>query len=271
MLEILTSIPTNPKASIVFAHGICHGAWCWHHFIKFFSSNGFACYAVSYRGHGKSDGKKGGIANNTNDVSAAVEKAIQEFPENKVFLVGHSMGGAVVQKYAGKNHRKLSGLILLASATAPRMPAIKTAVNTLLRTELRNASLKALGWNVSKQNLRQAGFFTGSDKGISDEDMALALDNLENEALRVLFLNLYWRYSKNYSLSCPVFVIGSKTDAYFPEPSLAKTAETYRNAGTKVYYDADYTGICHDMMLDKRWEEVADAMLKFILQEKPLK
>lgn len=269
-LEICTSIPAHPKASVIFAHGICHSAWCWHHFMKYFSSHGFACYAVSYRGHGKSDGKKGWIFNNANDVGEAVERALREFPENKLFLIGHSMGGAVVQKYAGKNHMKLSGLILLASATAPSMPWISTTKGTLTRKELRIAFKKALGCNVSREELRNAGFFTGSDEGIDDEDMALALDQLENEALRVLFMSLYLRYAKNYKLACPVLVVGSKSDAYFPESSLEQTARTYRDAGTVVQIDDGiFNGICHDMMLDKRWKEVADVILKFMLQEIP--
>lgn len=272
MLEILTSIPSNPKASIVFAHGICHGAWCWHHFMDFFSSHSFACYAVSYRGHGKSDGKKGGISDNVDDVSVAVERAIREFPENKLFLVGHSMGGAVVQKYAGKNHSRLSGLILLASATAPKMPRFRTLNETLTRKDLRIAFKKALGCNVSADELKQAGFFTGSDEGIDPKDMALALDHLENESLRVLMRDLFKRYSENNKLSCSVLIVGSKTDAYFPGLSLIQTANTYRDAGTLVLADDIFNGICHDMMLDRQWEKVANAIHNFMLDriKKPL-
>ena len=91
MLEILSSIPEKPVGAIVFAHGICHGAWCWHHFMDFFSSHGYACYALSYCGHGKSDGKKGLIKNNAEDVAEVVEKATgfklvlrQDLAQNKM-------------------------------------------------------------------------------------------------------------------------------------------------------------------------------------------
>lgn len=181
------------------------------------------------------------------------------------------MGGAVAQKYAGKNHDKLSGLILLASATAPRMPKLCTIIKTFLKPSLWRAFRKALGCNVSDKKLRESGFFTGSKDGIDEKDMALALENLENEAPCVLFSDLYKKYSDNYKLSCLVQVVGSKTDAYFPEPSLKKTAEHYRDAGTEVQYYADtqkyyyaFDGICHDMMLDKQWESVAEVILEFI-------
>lgn len=45
------------KGSIVFVHGVCHGAWCWERFLKYFSEKGYNCFALSLRGHGESKGR----------------------------------------------------------------------------------------------------------------------------------------------------------------------------------------------------------------------
>ena len=35
------------KGSIVFVHGVCHGAWCWENFLRDFSDRGYDCFALS--------------------------------------------------------------------------------------------------------------------------------------------------------------------------------------------------------------------------------
>ena len=262
MLEIIREIPDETlKGSIVFAHGICHGAWCWYHFTDFFRSRGYACYALSYRGHGKSDGKKGSLEDNAIDVGCVVDIAFKE-TGYKPYLVGHSMGGAVVQKYAGKNQEKISGLILLASATAPKMPFWKSVKDTFTHKDMRISFWKAVG--IKMKNLRESAFFTGSTEGLDEADYKLAEEKIENESIRVLMFGLYKKYSSNYTIPCKVMVIGSKTDRYFPEPSLKQTRDTYENAGCTVTYIKPFEGICHDMMLDKRWREPAEKILRFI-------
>lgn len=42
----------SPKGSIIFVHGICHGAWCFENFMDFFSENGYESFALNLRGHG---------------------------------------------------------------------------------------------------------------------------------------------------------------------------------------------------------------------------
>lgn len=266
MLEILRTVPSKPKGSIVFAHGICHGAWCWHHYMDFFSSVGYACYAVSYRGHGGSSGKCGGLSKNMEDVRKAVEMARME-TGYKPILVGHSMGGAVAQKYAGAYEDTLSALVLLASATAPKMNIRDTQKSTREKENMKIASDIALGKKdkLKPDQIARAAFFTGSKDGIEEADMNLCIEKLQKES-RLCILGLHHTYTKRYKLSFPVLVIGSDTDAYFPEPSLSATKGIYEDAGTEVSYELLH-GICHDMMLDRRWKESAIKIRDFIEKE----
>ncbi|KAF2313781.1 hypothetical protein GH714_013362 [Hevea brasiliensis] len=51
----------NPP--LVFVHGSYHAAWCWaEHWLPFFSSCGYDCYALSLLGQGESDGPVGSFA-----------------------------------------------------------------------------------------------------------------------------------------------------------------------------------------------------------------
>jgi pimeloyl-ACP methyl ester carboxylesterase len=100
-LEIISKYPAdNPRSTpLLFVHGSCHGAWCWDvHFLDYFAQHGYAAHAVDLRGHGKSEGREKlpwtRIADYVDDVSSAARQLA-----NSPILIGHSMGGFIIQKY----------------------------------------------------------------------------------------------------------------------------------------------------------------------------
>jgi len=104
-LEIISREPEEQRFAtpLLFVHGTGHGAWCWdEHFLPFFAARGFSAHAVSLRGHGKSDirGKLKwvSVANYVDDVFRAASR----LPAKPV-VIGHSLGGLVVQKYLEKH------------------------------------------------------------------------------------------------------------------------------------------------------------------------
>lgn len=258
----------NSKGGIVFVHGICHGAWCWEkYFVPYFSAQGYRCYAVDLRGHGKSKKslKKACLSDYVEDTKEAVGKCIKEIGMHP-YLVGHSMGGAVVQRYLGKYADTVIGAVLFASATAPRMPLIKTLLS-LFNKNLRCAFKVALGckknWSDSVHN---AAFFTGENEAGEKvqriEDTTPYESLLQKESKRVFMVDLFLPYSKNYKIDIPIFVIGSEADAYFPEESLKKTAQKYAEYKEPAYECLKH--LCHDMMIDPSWEIPAELVLEFI-------
>ena len=81
---------TPRKGSIVFVHGGFHDAWCWVNYLEYFANAGFDCYAISLRGHGKSEGheylNKWGLSDYLIDVMQVIETVTE-----KHIFVGHSM------------------------------------------------------------------------------------------------------------------------------------------------------------------------------------
>lgn len=259
----------NPKGFIVLVHGICHGAWCWENFIDFFATEGYQCYAVSLRGHGKSEGRATlnsfTLSDYVEDVKTVVGKCT-----TKPFLIGHSMGGAVVQQYIGKYADTVQGAVLFAPATAPRM----TLWDVMPKNRnLVFATLIAFGWELmfSKEYITQwAAFFTGTDKNGKKvqrvKNTSDYAELLQPESMKVIRELSKADYSDNYSIDIPVFVIGSYADQYFPQKSLEKTATAYAHNGKTALIILDY--LCHDMMLDdyepEAWKASAEPVLAFI-------
>lgn len=263
----------SPKGSILFVHGICHGAWCWKHFMGYFSKNGYECFALNLRGHGdndRSDLKGARLSDYADDVKRCVDYCTAYCAKQglleKPFLLGHSMGGAVVQKYIGRYSDKVKGAVLFASATAPKMPWLKTILS-LRKKNLRTAA--QISWGIAKtdEEVAQSAFF--DNKITSEEEIHQYHELLHKEAWRITFISLYLPYTKNHEVTIPVFVIGSDEDSYFPKKSLGKTADVYTcKENDKRKRLKILEGLCHDMMLDPKRERAAEAVLEFLEQNK---
>lgn len=83
------------------------------HFLHYFSKSGRRAYALSLRGHGRSDGldqiQRWKFSDYTEDVRYIVEQI-----GDPIILVGHSLGGLIVQKLIGSV--PMRAMVLMASA-----------------------------------------------------------------------------------------------------------------------------------------------------------
>lgn len=134
-LELLSAHPppsspsTRKPQTLLFIHGGFGCASVWLPFLTYFSQRGYACYAVSLRGHGES-WKPGYMemvfCTGLKDVAADAEFAIEEvgriqratsesWGERDLVLVGHSAGGGVSQYLLSEMGVRVGGLVLLAS------------------------------------------------------------------------------------------------------------------------------------------------------------
>lgn len=109
MLEV-KGTDESSRPPVLFVHGAWHGAWCWKPLMDYLAKEGLTSYAFDLPGHGtrKSEDVVGlGIM----DYVAQVESAIVELAPVKPILIGHSMGGLIVQKFLEKNEALASVLI----------------------------------------------------------------------------------------------------------------------------------------------------------------
>lgn len=100
------------KGTILFVHGMCHGSWCWEEaFIPFFERKGYQCQTLTLEGHVA--GNKQSISHvRLADFDRNIGEAVSSMNEPP-FLIGHSMGGMVVQRYL--RTEKCRKVVLMAS------------------------------------------------------------------------------------------------------------------------------------------------------------
>ena len=136
-LELFSQQPegdpqTAHPTPLLFVHGAWHGSWCWkEHFLPYFAQHGYASYTFDLRDHGTGASSKHLRWTRITDYVADVEQTARQLDRPPV-LIGHSMGGLVVQKYL-ETHQA-PAVILLASV--PPTGVLRTTLNIARRHPL---------------------------------------------------------------------------------------------------------------------------------------
>ncbi len=256
-LEIICHKAKQPgaKPPVLFVHGAFVGAWCWEeYFLNYFSENGHDAYAVSLRGHGKSGGFYQAPWANLKDYVDDLHYAVTTIGCNPV-IVGHSLGGMVLQKYL-EQHQCLSAILL---ATIPH--------NGLLTSNLKKALQNPVQYYFEQTALMTDFYFNlfpATQKRLFHQD--IPPKQLEQYLLRMrpspasLFYDLTWGDipRQHNPQKVPMIVLGAEDDALFNLDSQRTTAEAHG-----AEFDL-LPNMSHTMMLDPNWKKAADRMLAWI-------
>lgn len=250
MLEVIERRPRGEAhpVPLLFVHGAWHAAWCWHdHFLDFFANNGYRAVAVSLRGHGASTLSQPlsrcSIADYVDDVAAVADAML-----TRPVLIGHSMGGFVVQKYL--ESRAAPAGVLLASV--PPGGAIRTVGKAIQRHPWLTARGMVTGRtvrNVNTPRLAREHFFSA---GTPEQVVIAGAARLQEESARALFLGLMFReLPRPQRVTAPMLVLGAQNDDLILAKDVHATARAY---GTDAEFFPD---MGHDMMLEPGWYAVA--------------
>ncbi len=109
------------RAAVVLLHGLGEHSGRYAHVAASLVAAGFAVYALDHRGHGRSEGPRAQIdrfANAIADIHTFIGWVKQEQHRQPLFLLGHSMGGALALGTASRHGEGLTGLILSGPAVA---------------------------------------------------------------------------------------------------------------------------------------------------------
>jgi len=168
-------------ATIVLVHGAWHGAWCWYKLIPELESAGQKVVAFDLPGHGEDNTPRGSV---TLDSYATRIVGILDSIDEKVVLVGHSMGGMAITAAAEQRPEKLTTLVYLA-AFLPRNG------ESLFSLEERNPRPSVPTNLVPSKNGKTATLNPESISGLfyhdcSSEDIAYATERLSPQPLGLL-------------------------------------------------------------------------------------
>jgi len=131
--------PTPSAQAVVgLVHGVGEHCRRYDHLATFFQSQSIALVSFDRQGNGRSEGRRGDVANFHyfyEEIASLLIECERRYPDRPVFLYGHSLGGNLLLNYVLKRHPDLAGLILSAPyiQLAFQPPALKLALGKIMR------------------------------------------------------------------------------------------------------------------------------------------
>lgn len=249
-LEVLRRSPegTPRQVPLLFVHGAYAGAWCWEeHFLSYFAEQGYCTYALSLSGHAGSSGHDRLSWLSLRDYVADIKQVVDALPRTPV-LIGHSMGGLVIQKYL--EHTEVPGVVLMASVPPTGILEMNWWVG-MTRPQL----FQEL-WLVQSGTVRFATYGEVRralfSERLPDEQVARYLDRTQAESQRALLDMSGWDLPVLPQPCPPTLVLGASEDVLVPRFSVQATAAAF-GARAELFPD-----MAHVMMLDPDWQRVAE-------------
>jgi len=258
-LEVISRRAAAPagRPPLLFIHGAFSGAWCWdEHFLPWFAARGYDAHAMSLRGHGDSDGRDRLDDSSIADFVDDVDEVVCGFSVPPV-LIGHSMGGFIVQKFLER--AQSAGAVLMASVPPRGLagPGLSLAVwNPAAAFNL--SSIQSFGEALGSPAVMQDALFS---RALGSAQALGHLARMGPESTRAM-LDMYGGDLVNPAQisPCPMLVMGAAEDELIPSIFVRATARSY-DVPLRIFDD-----IGHLMMLDAAWEAVASGLLEWMEQ-----
>lgn len=248
-LEVLCRAPagTARATPLLFVHGAYVAAWCWdEHFLPWFADRGWAAYAVSLSGHGASRRRALLDSYSIDDYVRDVAEVAARLPAPPV-LIGHSMGGLVVQKYL----EQYDAPATVFMSTVPPQGLMGSAFGLMLKrpTILTDLNRIMNGNDVDIEGLREALFHQPVDEDSLRRYYKLSQPESHRAIWDMTLFNLPQPARMHQP---PMLILGASHDMLIPTDQVRMTAATF-NRQAEIFDD-----IGHGMMLEQDWEKVAE-------------
>ena len=223
---------------LLFIHGLSAHADEWGEFISFFSEKGFSCKAIELR--------RGRDLRKT--FFRDYVKTVVDQVNSDDIIIGHSMGGLIVQKVAEETKIKAGVSI------SPALPkGFKTSSNVPLHSMIRYIPDILLNRPFKLNYSFYKNFFAN---GLSDSEIRKIHEHDGVDSAKVILELSLNKISVDPSkISCPILFITAREDRVSPPDMVRKIAELY-NANVKIVEGSHYIFV--------NWRIIAKWILDFI-------
>src|SRR5574343_364506 len=259
-LEVFSCLPSRKatRQPLLFIHGaFAGGCMCTETFMPFLAEAGHPCYALSLRGHGGSKERehidRHSIADYVEDI-----KTIVDWLDEPPILIGHSMGGFVVQKFV--EHHPATAVALVCSV--PPQGLIASQFHLMLNKPHLFLEINRImeGHYTDTDTLHEALF-----AGEVDESMLAAwLPRMQPESHRALWDMSMFNLPNLYAMhKSPMLILGTEEDVLVPAFLVQTTAHTY---GQRAHI---FRGMGHAVTHEKEWQQVAATLRDWLTEIRP--
>jgi len=258
-LEVITLKGKNSRNQpLLFIHGMYHAAWCYEeYFLPYFANLGFDCYAMSFQNHGKSESTKPFWRVRVKDYVNDIKKVVDSIDGDPI-LIGHSMGGFIIQKYLEKY--TAPAVVLLASVPPKGIIGSTLTVFKNYTFPFLKANLTLNLYHIIANKKNAQKLFLSPD--LSESKLNEYHSKLDNEAYLAYLDMLVFDLPKTKKINFEkMLVIGAENDKVNALNDVKNIAKKY-----KVKYKI-IPNTTHDVMLDPNWKLTAKAISEWLDKE----
>lgn len=259
--KIITHEPRTEARGLpplLFVHGAYVGGWCWaENFLPYFAALGYRAHAIDLCRRGRGIAASASLS----DYMEALETSIAGLGEPPV-LIGHSMGGYLVQKYLLQQTARAA--VLMASVP-PQGVLPATAwlafANPLLFQQIQTmqwfgpaAAFSLYGVNGARRPL--------FSPHLADDMVMKYAARAQMESPQAIFeMSLPLHRHPGGTSPVETLVMGARLDNLIPSTAIHATA---RKFGTQAVFIAE---LGHAMMLDHHWQDAAGVIRDWLLAQ----
>lgn len=254
-LEVFSCLPSkkSKRPPLLFIHGAFAGAWMWTDtFMPHFAKAGYPCYAVSLRGHGGSHGRDHIDWHSIADYVDDVQKVVAWLGVEPV-LIGHSMGGFIVQKYL--EHHNAAGAALLCSV--PPQGLVASQFHLMMQKPQLFMEINSIveGKYTDTSTLQEALFVSE----VEQEVLGTWLTRMQAESHRAIWdMSMFSLPNLHCMHRPPMWIGGAEMDALVPAFLVQTTAQTY---GLTAHI---FRNMGHAVTHEKEWPQVAATLCHWL-------
>ena len=285
-LQAAVIAPEQPKAAVVFVHGMAEHKERYYPFMSYLSQQGFACVIYDQRGHGATAqspedlgyfGKKG-VNLLVEDTRNVIRWTRQQYAGLKLVLFGHSMGSMVVRCFAKQYDDLIDGLVVCGSPSDNGVAGLGILVTYAVqlfkgeRHRSKKVALMMFGTHEKKfraEGMHNAWLSTNRANVQEYNEDPLCGFKFTLNGYRVVMQLIRETYSpKGWAVrnpNLPVhFLVGADDPCIISREAFDKAVEFFRNRGYKKVSAKVYTGMRHEVLneLGKEsvWEDVGNVI-----------
>ncbi len=251
---------TAPQAVVAIVHGLGEHAGRYRDWAERLCRENFGFVAMDYRGHGRSQGKKGhtpSYASLMDDINLFVRHSRELFPGIPLVLYGHSLGGNLALNYTLDHPRSVDLLVLTGPwlRLAFDIPAPVRSVGRVLR-----ALFPGL---VQGNKLEQEALSRDPEIVRAYREDPLVHDRISLNMLFSVVDNGLLALQQGGRLSVPTLVMHGEADRITSCPASRELAET--NPG--LISLKTWPGYYHEIHNEPGKEEVFEYLASWLKQQ----
>lgn len=161
------------------------------------------------------------------DYESIITKVESLFPNKKIFLLGHSLGGQLGSLYAAKNPKRITGLILIACCSVYYKGWGSKQFFTLMMTQLTRVVSKLLG------------YFPGRKLGFGGTEAKTVMRDWSEQSRTGNYVLKNDDFDYEYTLgklNIPIYAISFQQDTFAPKKAVEYLLQKFK-INTQITYE----------------------------------